>query len=184
MRSIGLSILFAFILQYCAAQTPAVNTPSAEMVMKTALAQAAKENKNVILMFHASWCGWCHRMDSSLNDASVKKFFDDNYVITHLVVDETAALKSYENAGANELRTNYHGDGIGIPFWLVFDKNGKLLADSKIRKETDGPAGGNNIGCPANADEVAYFLEILKKTSTLNDQQLAIIAERFRKNAN
>ncbi len=184
MRSIILSILFVLVHQMAFAQPSVAEVPTADQVMKSALVQAAKEKKNVILMFHASWCGWCHRMDSSLNDPTVKKFFDDNYVITHLVVDESAANKNLENIGANELRTKYHGNGTGIPFWLVFDKDGKLLADSKLRTNNEGLEGGNNIGCPANPAEVTYFLEILKKSSKLTDPQLSIIAERFRKNAN
>ena len=59
---------------------------SADEIMKEAFAVAKKQNKKVLVMFHASWCGWCHKMDTSLNDASVKKFFDDNFVIRHLVV--------------------------------------------------------------------------------------------------
>ena len=184
MRFTGLSILFILIQQISFAQPSVVDVPSADKVMKTAFEQAVKEKKNVLLMFHASWCGWCHRMDSSLNDPAVRKFFDDNYVITHLVVDESPANKNLENAGANEIRTKYHGDGIGIPFWLVFDRYGILLADSKIRKNNEGPEAGINIGCPANPEEVTSFVEILKKTSKITDPQLSIIAERFKKNAN
>jgi thioredoxin-related protein len=62
---------------------------SAEEIMKEAFTLAKKQNKKVLVMFHASWCGWCHKMDTSLNDASVKKFFDDNFVIRHLVVFES-----------------------------------------------------------------------------------------------
>jgi thioredoxin-related protein len=184
MRSLRLAILFVLFQQLAFAQPPATDVPTADQVMKAAFEQAGRQKKNVLLMFHASWCGWCHRMDTSLNDPAVKKFFDDNYVITHLVVDESPANKNLENAGANEVRTKYHGDGSGIPFWLVFDKDGKLLADSKLRANNEGPEGGNNIGCPANPEEVTYFVEILKKTSKITDPQLTIIAERFRKNAN
>ena len=184
MRFSGLFLLLALLQFKAIAQTAASDVPTAEQVMRTALTRAAKENKNVILMFHASWCGWCHRMDSSLNDPSVKKFFDDNYVITHLVVDESPAKKSLENAGANEFRIKYHGDGVGIPFWLIFDKGGNLLADSKIRINGENEAGGNNIGCPANKEEVAYFLDLLRKTSHLKEDQLTLIAARFRKNEN
>lgn len=184
MRLSGLILLFVFLQNTAFAQPAASDVPTADQVMRSALTQAAKEHKNVILMFHASWCGWCHRMDSSLNDPSVKKFFDDNYVITHLVVDESPANKSLENAGAYEFRTKYHGDGVGIPFWLIFDKAGNLLADSKIRNNGENEAGGNNIGCPANKEEVAYFLDLLRKTSKLKEDQLVLIAERFCKNAN
>ena len=155
----------------------------ADAIMKQACEEAAKEKKNVFLLFHASWCGWCHRMDNSMNDEDCKKFFDDNYVIRHMVVDESANKKDLETPGAAELRTKYHGDNQGIPYWLVFDKDGKLLADSKMRNEGEGPEAGRNTGCPAHPEEVAHFIEVLKKTTKLNAEQLAIIQKRFRKNA-
>ncbi len=40
--------------------------------LKESMQQAAAENKNVFIIFHASWCGWCHKMDTSMNDQSVK----------------------------------------------------------------------------------------------------------------
>src|SRR5688572_28318191 len=88
---------------------------SAADIMKEACEKAAKENKKVFVMFHASWCGWCHRMDASMNDEDVKKYFDDNFIIRHLVVDEAPTKKDLETPGANEIRTKYHGDGQGIP---------------------------------------------------------------------
>ena len=41
---------------------------------------------------------------------------------------------------------------------------------------------GENIGCPAEENEITAFIQVLKKTSTLNDDELQVIAERFRKN--
>ncbi len=182
MQRLLFSLFALFLLIRLDAQTGTAPA-TADEVLRKAIKTAARDNKKVLLMFHASWCGWCHRMDSSLSDPSCRKFFDDNFVITHLVVDESAANKNLENPGAAEMRTRYHGDGVGIPFWLIFDKNGTLLADSKIRKNGETPEGGNNIGCPANEDEVAYFIELLKKFTPLQPDQLAIIARRFRQNA-
>lgn len=156
--------------------------PAAAIILKQAYREASEQNKNVLLMFHASWCGWCHRMDTSINDPVCKKFFSDNYIICHLVVDESAEKKKLENPGADELRTKYHGDGQGIPFWLIFDKEGRLLADSKIRTAGQGPEAGENVGCPASEKEVSYFISVLKMTSKLNDQQLEVIRKRFREN--
>lgn len=155
---------------------------SADAIMKEAYQVATKEKKNVFVMFHASWCGWCHKMDTSMSDPICKKLFDDNYVIRHLVVDETKNKKEFENPGADELRKKYFGDGVGIPFWLVFDKDGKLLADSKMRAEGDGPEKGQNTGCPATEEEVNYFIDVLKKTSRLKADELSIIQKRFRRN--
>ncbi len=175
-------LLSFFMLAVVASVTAQPAPSSAGDILKEASLQAAKENKNVFVMFHASWCGWCHRMDNSMNDEVCKNFFDENYVIRHLVVDESKDKLHLENPGAKELKVKYHGDGQGIPFWLVFDKDGNLLSDSKMRKEGDGPEKGDNTGCPANEKEVTYFIEVLKKTSSLNKEQLEIIRKRFREN--
>jgi thioredoxin-related protein len=157
---------------------------SAGEIMKEAYAAAVKEDKKVFVMFHASWCGWCHKMDASMNDQACKKFFDDNFVIRHLVVFESAGKKNLENPGALEMLTKYEGANEGIPFWLVFDKNGNLLADSRMPAPATAPNNiPQNTGCPASKEEVEYFIEVLKKTTSLNDEQLDSIRKRFRKNA-
>jgi thioredoxin-related protein len=158
--------------------------PTTEQVLKDAYAQAAKQHKKVMILFHASWCGWCKKMDASLNDPAIKKSFDDNYVITWLTVLETTPeMKKNENPGAMDLMTKYHGEKAGLPFFLIMDAKGKLLADSYIR-----PAGasmdtpGDNTGCPASEKEVNYFSDILKATSNIKEPQLALIRARFRTN--
>jgi thiol-disulfide isomerase/thioredoxin len=156
---------------------------AADEILHEAMQVAAREHKNVLIIFHASWCGWCHKMDSSLSDKTCKKFFDDNYVIRHLVVFESNEKKDLENPGAIEILTKYHGNDEGIPFWLVFDKDGNLLADSKIRAEGSGSdSKGQNVGCPAAENEVVYFMEVLRKTSHITKEQEAAIEKRFRQN--
>lgn len=169
-------------LVFCQLAMAQPSPASASEVLNDAQNIAAKENKKVFVIFHASWCGWCHKMDTSMNDPVCKKFFDDNFVIRHLVVNESPDKKQLENPGAEELKTKYHGNDQGIPFWLIFDQKGNLLADSKIRSAAEGPEAGDNSGCPASEKEVAFFVKILKQTTNLNDQQLDIIAKRFRKN--
>ncbi len=173
-------LLTLFIVQ-SSAQFDKAPEP-AESVLKQALQEAAASHKNVLLIFHASWCGWCHRMDTSLSDPVCRKMFEDNYVITHLVVHESEGKKNLENPGAEAMKANYNGEGQGIPFWLIFDPIGNLLADSKIRTEGQGPGAGENTGCPATEKEVSYFIETVKKTSALDEQQLEIIRKRFREN--
>jgi thiol-disulfide isomerase/thioredoxin len=178
MKRLILIILLSSLSVIIHAQAPL----SADAVMSEAYVTAKKENKKVFLMFHASWCGWCHRMDKAMNDEAVKKFFDENFVIRHLVVMESDGKKNLENAGAAEMMKKYHGDKSGIPYWLVFDSNGALLADSKIRPEGGGLETGDNVGCPASEKEVSFFIEILKKTTKLQEAELALITQRFRKN--
>jgi Highly conserved protein containing a thioredoxin domain len=158
---------------------------SADQIMQEAMQQAAKEKKNVFIIFHASWCGWCRKMDSSISDKDCKKFFDKNYVIRHLVVNESADKKNLENPGAYQFRAKYNGEDLGLPSWLIFDEDGKLLADSQMRPSgTDISTQGENIGCPATEKEVAYFIMLLKKTSRLDALQQAAIERRFRQNEN
>lgn len=149
-------------------------------VLQDAYQKAAAENKNVFLMFHASWCGWCHELDSSLNHPTVKVIFDRNYVTAHLTVYESKEKKELENPGALEFLTRYKGNDLGIPYWIILDKNGKWLADSQIRPDgADYNHVGENVGCPASKEEVNHFVKVLSKTATFNASELAAIEKRF-----
>ena len=171
-------LLFISITSIFAQKAPA----SAEEIMKEAFAIAKANNKKVLVMFHASWCGWCHKMDTSLNDPSVKKLFDANFVIRHLVVFESKGKENLENPGALEMLTKYDGKDQGIPFWLIFDKDENFLADSRMKAEVNGIEKLQNTGCPASKEEVDYFIEVLKKTTDLKGDQLENIRTRFRRN--
>jgi len=171
-------MLFFFVLSVrINAQAP---PESADKIMQAAYKQASKENKNVFVIFHASWCGWCRKMDSAMMESSIKPFFDNNYVITHLIVYESKGKETLENPGALELLTKHGGNDQGLPYWFIFDPKENLLADSRMQY-----AGKNkldNSGCPANEEEVANFIKVLKKTSSLKEKDLTTIAKRFRKN--
>ena len=156
----------------------AQTTPSADQVLQAAYAKAAREHKKVFLICHASWCGWCGKMESSMNDASCKKFFDDNFVITHLVVMESKGKENLENPGARNLLKRYKAESSGIPFWMVFDAEGNMLADAKM------PPKNSNVGCPAKEEEVEYFIDVLKKVTNPTEGELNAIRTRFRKNEN
>ena len=171
MKKLSLLLIFSLAFAFIGR----TQTPSADAVLKEARTKAAKENKRVMVIFHASWCVWCHKMDSSMADASVKNFFDKNYVVTHLTVFESKDKKNLENPGAEELNKKWGGENQGIPFWVIMDKDGNILADSQIEP-------GKNVGCPATEEEVQHFIRVLKKTSSINDQQIAAVEKRFRRN--
>ncbi|MNE82379.1 hypothetical protein D3C80_1790990 [compost metagenome] len=122
-------------------------------------------------MYHASWCSWCKKMEANMQNETIKPFFDKNYVTTFLTVQERKD-KSLENPGADEILKKYKADNSGIPFWQIYDANGKLLADSFDLK-------GQNLGCPATKEEVAEFTDKLKKTSSLTEKQRKKIEDVF-----
>jgi thioredoxin-related protein len=178
MKYFALSfLLFAAITAHT--QTP---PPTAEQVIKQACEKASAEHKKVYVIFNASWCTWCHRKDKSMQDPVCKKYFDDNFVTCHLVVDESSDKKQLENPGANELRNQYKGNGLGIPFWAILDKEGKVIADAKIPVNNNGSMEFENAGCPATEKEVEFFIGLLKKTTSLSEAELAVIRKRFREN--
>lgn len=181
--SIRYSSLFTIIFLYIINASSAFSQPKAapaELTVKNAVAKAANTQKNVFIIFHASWCGWCHKLDNSMNDERLKSLFDDNYVVIHLTVDEARDKKELENPGAAELRKKYNGEQQGLPYWFILDGKGNFLADSRYKTATTPDA--TNVGCPASNEEVNYFVGVLRKTSSLNEKQLALIQERFLKN--
>lgn len=144
----------------------------ADVVLNKALTQAKAENKNVLLVFHASWCGWCKLMEKNMNLPATKPLFDKNYVTAYLDVQERGDKKSLENPGGQAMMNRYKGETAGLPFWLMLSPKGEVLADS-----FDGK--GENIGSPASPEEVAAFLVKLEKTSQLNKTELDTIQQVF-----
>jgi thiol:disulfide interchange protein len=168
-----LLIILSF-LWYPPAHAQAV-PPAAGLVLQAAKQQAMKEHKSVLLQFSASWCVWCHKMDASLEDPACREFFNRNFIVRHLTVFESPDKKALENPGAETLLNQYHGKDQGIPYWIVFDPQGNFLADARL-------PSGSSTGCPAEPEEVDYFVTVLKKAATLSAQEEAAIRKRFLQN--
>ena len=171
-------IAFVFIFGGVIAQD---KPESVDDIMRKAYYQAGNEDKNVFVMFTASWCGWCHRMDSLMSMNNTKQLFDDNYVIKHIVVSEFGENKVLENPGGEDMRIKYKANKLGIPYWLIFDEKGKVLADARMKP--DGSIAyngeGTNSGSPATKEEVDYFIKVLKKTSSLKGNDIELITKVF-----
>ena len=179
------TLFAAAILLFISLKSMAQDAPApAETVMKEAYATAVKENKKVLLIFHASWCSWCRKMEASINDPSCSKLFNDSYVIVYLDVLEHADKKVLENPGANEFLDKFEDKNSSLPYFLVLDTKGNVLTDSNVRMngKLASATEDNNLGCPVTEKEVDYFAQMLRSTSKLSKSELAVIKARFRKN--
>lgn len=146
----------------------------ADVILKKALTEAKAKNKNVLLMFHASWCKWCHTMENNMKLPETKPVFEKKFVIAYVDVQEMGDKKKLENPGGEELMNRYKGKDAGLPFWLILNAKGEVLADSFNDKK-------ENLGCPSTAEEVDVFLAKLKKSSRMNDNELQAVRKAFLK---
>lgn len=141
---------------------------SATDVLNNAITQAKKTHKKVFLIFNASWCHWCHVLDTAMNEPSAKEFFDKSFVIAHIVAHESAPHLKKQNLGADKMLFRYQGPNRnGIPFWIIFDEDGNKLADY------------NGFPSPHYADDYAAFEKILQNTAGASDTDLAKIKKAF-----
>lgn len=167
MKSPFLSLVAAALLSAApsparAAQAvaPAVR-PSAAALLSSAEARAAQAHKNVFLIFHASWCPWCHRFEALLNDPTLKPFFDKNYVIVQIDGQEAPAQLGLENAGWKDLMTTYGATGQGIPYWVILGPKGNILASCRSPFDLDSKGVPSNMGFPDKSQpkDLALFVE-------------------------
>ncbi|MFV0225907.1 thioredoxin family protein [Empedobacter falsenii] len=149
--------LNVLIIGFVIALSSIVNAQTATEILTKAQNQAKVENKNVFLIFHASWCGWCKKMEKNMDDPLVKSYFDANYVKTFITVQERAEKKNLETPGGDAVNEKLGGKDQGLPFWVILDSEGKVLEDSRVN--------GENIGGPASEDEVNNLIAKLETTS-------------------
>lgn len=144
----------------------------ADVVVNKAITEAKAGKKNVLLIFHASWCKWCKMMEKNMDLPETKPIFDKRFVTAYIDVQERGDKKSLENPGGQELMNKYNGENAGLPFWLILNPKGEVLADSFDAK-------GENLGSPATPEEVATFIAKIEKSSKLNKEEAQTIEKVF-----
>jgi thiol-disulfide isomerase/thioredoxin len=155
---------------------------SAAAILQSLQERAKKENKNIFIVFSASWCVWCNRMAAAMNDSTLKPLFDKQYITSKMIVLEVGRKKREETPGAEAYFKKWGGDGKGLPYWVILNKEGTLLANSNHKAvDLDFTKDGQNVGCPVENFEIAYFMRVLQHTSSLSAKELETIKKRFQK---
>ena len=144
------------ILALVALAASSLASDSAKTLVDAASAKAAAKGKNVLVIFHASWCGWCHKLDDFLDKSEPGKKIKGALEVVHVTVMESQDHKADENEGGAELLKKLGGGDTGIPYYAILDPKGKVLATSNPNKGKPG-----NIGYPAQPEEIAHFVSML-----------------------
>jgi hypothetical protein len=156
----------------------------ADDILKGAKLKAADQNKSVCLIFGASWCEDCHRLDSFMALPDIAPIFDKYFVVTKLTFGEAlGGHPDWDNPGSDSLISKYGGlspnGAVDLPFIAVLDSKAKLLANSN--KPGKGHAASSGTGFPANSEDVKWFLAMLQKAApALSEDETQKIQDAFR----
>ena len=106
---------------------------------ETAKTEAAKQNKNILLVFSGSdWCGPCIKLDRDIWKSA--EFME--YAKNNLILERADFPKKKSNQLSPEIRKmnqslaeKYNKDGM-FPLVIVLDKNGKVLGKTAYKKNS------------------------------------------------
>ncbi len=140
---------------------------SAQLLVDAGLKRAKKEKKTVLVMFHATWCGWCHKLEAVMAKPDFKKQFEKSYVIVNLDVQENGEkVAQFENPGGIELMKVLGGEKSGLPFYAFLNAKREKIVTSNVMPNPKHPEiKDRNIGYPGAPEEIAAFMELIKKTA-------------------
>jgi thiol:disulfide interchange protein len=102
-----------------AADKPFDPTRDSNKDLRTAMEQARKEHKDILMDVGGNWCPWCIVLDRTLHeDAELHALQEKNFVLLHVNFRK-------ENENVNFLGA--YPKPTGFPAWYVLSSKGKLL---------------------------------------------------------
>jgi thioredoxin 1 len=88
--------------------------------VESAIVEASKSGKNILLDFGANWCGDCHALDAQMRAPELASLIEGNYVVVH--IDVGRMTKNVDLAQKYGIPLQK-----GIPALAVLNSRGKLL---------------------------------------------------------
>ena len=134
MKSISAFVLAAF-LSLCAfaADAPVYDeSADAQAQVSQALAKAKADNKQVMIVFGANWCGDCKMLDGEFKKPAMKALLDANYVVVKVDVNRFNKNLDVVKPYGDVIKKGIPSIVIATPAnQLVYATNGGELADAR-----------------------------------------------------
>jgi thioredoxin-related protein len=168
-------VFFISLFISCSVVAQSAKPDSAQSILGTAVKQAAISHKTVLVMFHASWCSWCKRLDTAFVSTELHAILNEYFIVTHIdVLERKEKIALLENPGGIALLKAWGGEKSGIPFLVFFDAAGKKVADSNVMPDHQ------NIGYPGSKEEITVFVSLLKNAAPqITSEHIAQITGYF-----
>ena len=134
MKSISAFVLAAF-LSLCAfaADAPVYDeSVDAQAQVSQALAKAKADNKQLMIVFGANWCGDCKMLDGEFKKPALKALLDANYVVVKVDVNRFNKNLDVVKPYGDVIKKGIPSIVIATPAnQLVYATNGGELADAR-----------------------------------------------------
>jgi len=138
--------------------------------LPTLIDKSLLENKKLFLVFSFEKCGWCRIFDKYHHDPEVVEILSRYYIVSK--------IDYYNTPDGKELYQTY--GSTGFPSWVILDHAGQVLINS------EAPIAGvkdrkYNIGYPAGANELAYYIRAIKTTSpSITSSECNVLREKLK----
>ena len=134
MKSISAFVLAAF-LSLCAFATDAPvydESADAQVQVSQALAKAKADNKQLMIVFGANWCGDCKMLDGEFKKPAMKALLDANYVVVKVDVNRFNKNLDVVKPYGEVIKKGIPSIVIATPTnQLMYATNGGELADAR-----------------------------------------------------
>ena len=139
MKSISAFVLAAF-LSLCAfaADAPVYDeSADAQAQVSQALAKAKTDNKQLMIVFGANWCGDCKMLDGEFKKPALKALLDANYIVVKVDVNRFNKNLDVVKPYGDVIKKGIPSIVIATPAnQLVYATNGGELADARKMGES------------------------------------------------